>query len=55
VVLEPVGRALHRVPGKGSNADLTFPGGFGNPGWIYVDYGVTQNCAEGFPEGAPGT
>jgi hypothetical protein len=43
------------VSGKGSNADLTFPGGFGDPGWIYVDYGVTQNCAEGFPDGAPGT
>ena len=42
------------VPGKGSNTDLTFPGGYGDPGWMYVDYGVTQNCAEDFPAGAPG-
>ena len=43
------------VPGNGGNADLTFPGGFGDPGWMYIDYGVTQDCAEDFPVGAPGT
>lgn len=43
------------VPGNGSNADLTFPGSFGDPGWMYIDYGVTQNCSEDFPDGAPGT
>jgi hypothetical protein len=43
------------VPGHGSNDDLTFPGGYGDPGWMYIDYGVTQNCAEDSPDGAPGT
>lgn len=43
------------VPGHSSNADLSFPGGFGDPGWVYIDYGVTANCAEGAPAGAPGS
>lgn len=43
------------VPGNTNDPDLAFPGGFGNPGWVYIDYGVTQNCAEAAPAGAPGS
>ncbi len=43
------------VPGNGSDADLSFPGGLGDPGWVYIDYGVTQNCGENAPDGAPGS
>jgi hypothetical protein len=43
------------VPAQGESTDLTFPGGFGDPGWMYIDYGVNQNCQEDPPAGAPGT
>lgn len=43
------------VPANGENSDLTFPGGFGDPGYMYIDYGVADNCAESAPAGAPGS
>jgi hypothetical protein len=43
------------VPGNTSVTDLSFPGGFGDPGWMFIDYGVTDNCAEAAPSGAPGS
>jgi hypothetical protein len=42
------------VPANSSGDDLSFPG-YGYPGWMYVDYGVDQNCTEATPPGAPGT
>jgi hypothetical protein len=43
------------VPGNSSDDDLTFPGGVGDPGYMFIDYGVTQNCTEAHPADAPGT
>lgn len=43
------------VAANDSNTDLAFPGGFGFPGYMYVDYGVNRGCAEAAPADAPGT
>jgi hypothetical protein len=43
------------VPANSSGDDLSFPNGLGYPGFMYVDYGVNQGCAEAAPDGAPGT
>jgi hypothetical protein len=43
------------VAANNSSDDLSFPGGAGFPGFMYVDYGVNQGCSEATPAGAPGT
>lgn len=42
------------VQSNGRNADLSFPGGLGYPGYMFIQYGVTTPCAdESIPPGAP--
>ena len=43
------------VVANGQDSDLTFPGGFGFPGYMFIDYGVNDGCFEPHPSGAPGS